>query len=69
MREILDPMALYARLMAASADLSQQITYLGADHPFTLRLEAAWLRLDDLIEQLPEALAWEAQHQPQEEDD
>jgi hypothetical protein len=67
MAEPLAPIALYARLAGASARLSRQIGYLGADHPLSHALDAAWMHLDDLIEQLPAALAWDAQHQPQEE--
>jgi hypothetical protein len=65
----LAPIVLYAHLAEASAVLSQQITYLGAEHPLALRLEHAWLRLDDLIEQLPAALAWDAERQEQKDDD
>jgi len=67
MPEPLAPIALYARLAEASAALSQQLTYLGADHPLALRLEKAWLHLDDLIEQLPAALAADAARQDQED--
>lgn len=68
MSEPLSPMILYARLAGASARLSRQLRYLDADDPVAQVLEAAWVHLDDLIEQLPDALAWDAQRQAQEED-
>jgi hypothetical protein len=64
----LAPIALYARLVEASAALGRQIFLLDTQDPeLASPVEAAWLRLDDLIEQLPAALAWDAQHQPQED--
>jgi hypothetical protein len=67
MRVPLTPIVLYARLAEASAALSRALSFLREDDPLAPRLEAAWLHLDDLIEQLPAALAWEAQHQEQED--
>jgi hypothetical protein len=64
----LAPIALYARLVEASAALGRQIFLLDTQDPeLASPVEAAWLRLDDLIEQLPAALAADAQRQPQEE--
>jgi hypothetical protein len=64
MPEPLPPIALYARLAEASASLARQIDILDTQAPdLAAPLEAAWLRLDDLIEQLPASLAWDAQHQ------
>jgi len=63
MRKPLSPMALYIRLAEASADLARQLSSLSPDEPLTLLLEAAWVRLDDLIEELPAALVWDAQRQ------
>jgi hypothetical protein len=63
MSQPLPPIALYARLAGASARLSRQLSYLGTDHPLAQALDAAWVHLDDLIEQLPASLAWDAQHQ------
>lgn len=66
MSEPLSPIALYARLVDASFSLKREIERLeGAAN--TLFLDAAWVHLDDLIEQLPAALAWDAQRQPQED--
>jgi hypothetical protein len=59
----LAPIALYVRLAEASARLSRQLSYLGDDHPLAQALDAAWVHLDDLIEQLPAALAADAQRQ------
>jgi hypothetical protein len=67
MLEPLAPLALYARLVEASCALQREIERLD-DAMHTLALAAAWLHLDDLIEQLPAALAWDAEHQEQEED-
>jgi hypothetical protein len=65
----LAPIALYARLAGASAYLARQIQILDTHEPaLAAPLEAAWQHLDDLIEQLPAALAWEAQRQPQEDE-
>ena len=56
----LNPLVLYVRLTEASADLARQIQLLDMNDPgHALSLEAAWVRLDDLIEQLPAALAHE----------
>jgi hypothetical protein len=64
----LSPIALYARLAEASATLGRQIFLLDTQDPeLASPVEAAWVHLDDLIEQLPAALAWDAQHQPQED--
>jgi hypothetical protein len=64
----LPPIALYARLAEASAYLARQITILDTQEPaLAAPLEAAWLRLDDLIEHLPASLAWDAQHQGEED--
>jgi hypothetical protein len=65
MSKPLNPMVLYARLADASSDLSRALSFLEADHPLCHRLFAAWLALDNLIEQLPASLAWDAQQQPQ----
>jgi hypothetical protein len=65
----LAPIALYARLVDASFSLKREIERL-ADATNTLFLEAAWVRLDDLIAHLPAALAWDAeQRQDREADD
>jgi hypothetical protein len=62
------PIVLYARLAEASAVLGRQICILDTQDPqLASPVEAAWLHLDDLIEQLPAALAWDAQHQLQED--
>ena len=66
MRLAPSPIVLYAKLVEASAALVREIERL--DHAGTLRLEAAWVHLDDLIEQLPAALAWDAERQREEED-
>jgi hypothetical protein len=58
--------ALYARLVEVSSALLAEIGDL-ASFPDRLRLEALWVHLDDLIEQLPDALAAEAQRQAQED--
>jgi hypothetical protein len=57
------PIVLYAKLVEASAALAREIERL--DHANTLRLDAAWVHLDELIEQLPDALAADARRQPQ----
>jgi hypothetical protein len=70
MSEPLPPIALYARLVDASATLVWHLHHLGRDHPLYQTLDADWGRLDDLIEHLPAALAWEAeQRQDREEDE
>jgi hypothetical protein len=63
----LPPITLYARLAGASARLSRLLSYLGGDHPLSQALDAAWVHLDDLIEQLPAALAWDAERQIKED--
>jgi hypothetical protein len=68
MPEPLAPIALYARLVDASFSLKREIERL-ADATNTLFLDAAWVHLDDLIEQLPEALAADAARQIQEDND
>jgi hypothetical protein len=64
------PIVLYAKLVEASAALARQMQILDTHEPaLAAPLEAAWVHLDNLIEQLPAALAWDAQRQPQEHDD
>jgi hypothetical protein len=65
----LAPIALYARLAEASADLSCLLQHLDIreDHPLWWRVEQAWRHLDDLIEQLPDALAADATRQDEED--
>jgi len=59
-------MALYARMADASALLARQIQRLDTQDPaLAAPLEAAWVHLDNLIEQLPAALARDAQRQEQ----
>jgi hypothetical protein len=68
MSQPLPPIALYARLAEASFALQREIEEIERlEDANTLLLEAAWVRLDDLIEQLPASLAWDAQHQGEEE--
>jgi hypothetical protein len=62
----LAPIALYARLVDAAFAVQREIERLD-DPIHTLALAAAWLRLDDLIEQLPAALAAEAQRHEEED--
>jgi hypothetical protein len=59
----LAPIALYARLVDASAMLHRAIQRLDDEDADTARIEAVWVHLDDLIEQLPAALAADAQRQ------
>jgi len=68
MSEPLAPIALYARLLDASFSLKREIDRLS-DAANTLFLDAAWVHLDDLIEQLPAALAWDAEQRQEEEHD
>jgi hypothetical protein len=68
MTEPLAPIALYARLAEASAALHREIERLEDEDADTLRITAAWVHLDDLIEHLPAALAWDAQCQDEEEE-
>jgi hypothetical protein len=63
----LAPIALYARMVDASFSLKRAIERL--EHVNTMWLEAAWVHLDDLIEQLPAALAWDAEQRQDREDD
>jgi hypothetical protein len=68
MNEPLSPMILYARLAVASAYLARQIQILDTHAPaLAAPLDAAWVALDGLLEQLPDALAWDAERQEQEE--
>jgi hypothetical protein len=62
----LPPITLYARLVDAAFDVQREIERLD-DAMHTLALAAAWMRLHDLIEQLPAALAWDAERQIQED--
>jgi hypothetical protein len=64
----LSPIVLYARLAEASAVLARQIALLDTHAPvLAAPLDAAWVHLDNLIEQLPAALAADAQPQTQED--
>lgn len=55
------PIVLYARLIEASAALARQIRILDTHEPTLAQpLEAAWIVLDDLLEQFPASLAQEA---------
>lgn len=57
----LSPIVLYVRLAEASAELARQIRILDTQEPRLAQpLEAAWVHLDDLLEQLPAALALDA---------
>ena len=67
---VLNPIMLYVRLTEASEALARQIALLDNHDPAdALQLEAAWIVLDDLIEQLPAALAHDARRQPVEDQD
>jgi hypothetical protein len=68
MRQPLPPIILYARLQVASAYLARQIQILDTHDPaLAAPMEVAWVALDTLLEQLPAALAWDAQHQLKED--
>lgn len=64
-----NPIMLYVRLTEASAALAREIQRLDNHDPtLAMPLEAAWIILDDLIEQLPAALESDAQRQRPEDD-
>lgn len=53
----MEPILLYSRLEDVSGDVSRAITHLASlTEAERCILEALWVRLDDLVKQLPEAL-------------
>ena len=56
----MNPIVVYDRLAEVSEDFFRTITHLNVKPAEQCALEALWVRLDDLIEQLPEALREDA---------
>lgn len=63
----MSPIILYDRLPDVSIEIYQTIAYLKITEQERTSLEALWVRLDDLVAQMPEALHGAATQHAEEE--